>query len=64
MFDGLVSGIVTAVVVVALVALGIGWGFGYLAYGNDIVTTERIEPELRITVTEQSIDTVFVYHRK
>lgn len=55
------------VVIVAIVALGIGfsikWGYDSITEKEGIESNHRIEPILKLTVDDNKIDTIYIYKK-
>lgn len=59
---GLVGAIVFLCILVAIVIGAISWGAAKLT-SRTIESTTRIEPELKLTIKDNKVDTVYVYRR-
>ena len=63
-YDGLVAGLIF----IGVMGVGILWGswemIDYLFIDDAIVVTEPITPEIRITVEDNVIDTLYIYREK
>lgn len=59
------DGIGYAFALIALLILGAGFGFckfiDWASNNDDIVSEIRIEPKIRLTITENKVDTLFIY---
>lgn len=60
--DGLVGAIVFLCILVAVVIGGISWGVAKFT-SRTIESTTRIEPELKLTIKDNKVDTIYVYRR-
>lgn len=60
--SGLVGVIAAFCTVVGLVIGGLSWGVAKLT-SRTIESTTRIEPELKLTVKDNKVDTVYIYRR-
>lgn len=47
---------------VAIIMMGIAWGVAKFT-SRTIESTTRIEPELKLTVKDNKVDTVYIYRR-
>lgn len=61
--DGLVEAIAFLCILVAVFVGGISWGVARRT-SRAIESTTRIEPELKITVKDNKVDTIYIYRRK
>lgn len=56
------GGIIVYFLAVAIIMMGIAWGVAKFT-SRTIESTARIEPELKLTVKDNKVDTVYVYRR-
>lgn len=56
------GGIIVYFLAVAIIMMGIAWGVAKFT-SRTIESTTRIEPELKLTVKDNKVDTVYVYRR-
>lgn len=60
--DGLVGAIVFLCILVAIVIGGLSWGVAKFT-SRAIESPTRIEPELKLTVKDNKVDTIYIYRR-
>ena len=60
--NGLVQVIAIFCILVAVVIGGISWGVAKFT-SRTIESATRIEPELKLTVKDNKVDTVYIYRR-
>lgn len=59
---GLVQVIAVFCILVAVVIGGLSWGVAEFT-SRSIESSTRIEPELKLTVKDNKVDTIYVYRR-
>lgn len=60
--NGLVQVIAVFCILVAVVIGGLSWGVAKFTT-RTIESTARIEPELKLTIKDNKVDTIYVYRR-
>lgn len=60
---GLVGAIVFLCMLVALVIGALSWGAAKLT-SRTIESDTRIEPELKLTIKDNKVDTIYIYRRR
>lgn len=59
---GLVQVIAVFCILVAVIIGGLSWGVAELT-SRTIESATRIEPELKLTIKDNKVDTVYIYRR-
>lgn len=61
--NGLKQVFAFAIILAAIIFGVLGYGIKWLASSEDIVSPHRLQPEIKLTITDNKVDTLYIYKK-